>query len=1730
LGCLDENILIELFEDLLSDDARQGVDAHLDSCAACREVVAAFAKAGGSDPPPIARTNPTVLGAPPLPAAHTAPLHRPGRMIDHFRVLRMIGRGGMAEVYLARDTKLGRKVALKVVRRALLGSDEAVARFEQEARTTARFSHPNIVTIHWVGSYEGRPYVALEYVEGRTLRARVRERPMSVPEILRVATVVAEALQEAHRHGIAHRDLKPDNILLGTDGRPRILDFGLADIADAEAVPPSGPSPGSGPAAGTPGYMAPEQWRGEPVGPPADIWALGVILFRLIAGRRPFDEATPSQQRAAVVGTAPAPRLDHVIGGVPDELAELVETCLAKQAEARPTARALADGLRELRHGRLEERAETEGPFRGLLAFQERHSAMFFGRDEELAAFVDRMELQAVLPIVGPSGAGKSSFVRAGVIPRLREQQPWRVIALRPGPDPFRSLAAALDVDTLDTPIVRAPSTTSGGPTAIGLREQPARLALTVRDIGRTSQMPVMLFVDQLEELFTLVGDAETQAAFLSAIFGAADDPAEPVRLVFTLRDDFLGRMAMLDEVCASLTHVTVLHRPDARALRQVLTRPLEALAYEYESPELVDDMIAAAKDEPVCLPLLEFTAEALWRARDEDSRRLTRAAYEAMGGVAGALAQHADGVIASLAPQQRGAARTILTALVTSERTRRSVRRSRLIEGQPAAGEILDRLVAARLISVGPSTRGDPHLELAHEALISKWSQLTRWLDESADDLAFARDLEEAAELWVRRGQKDEEVWGGAPLTEALAKLERTRVEVPASARAFLEAGQRRVLHGQRRRRLGVSFAFIALAAVAATLAYQRQVTAEQRAIAETRQAAAELEGAWRAFAQDKLRESRARLRSAFELRDSVSARALSRELTEHPVVWGTRIEDSSGGELSPDGTEVAIGAAAGAIRILSWDSGELRSIHFGDKVHTVAWDSAGEHIAAGNWAGEAGIWTRRGELRRRFTAHAGGLTSVDLFGDGRTLVTAGFDGDVRVWDVASGQLKFVLPPHPRGTIRVQVVRDRIVTGASDGRLRIHDDRGRLVATLDGHDARIGSISSAAGLVATGGSDGQVIVWDVAEAKARWRQKISDLELRVVALSNDGERLLIVDSATQGWLARWRTGERRVVHTMPGGQTRVGVIGPSGDDFMLVTGVLAYRVRADRSQPELPPVPGGRGIAVSPDGQTVASSAYRGELVLLDAATGRRRAEVDAPSRTSPALDWSPDGEWIAVGHRDYAIRVFDPKREVLVATLRGHTGRITSIRFAKDSRRLLSTGQDGTVRVWRVPEMSLAYTLEIGTRCSTVDASDDLRQLAVSSNDGIIRFYDLDRGTLTREVPVHAGPAHGIDFDARGRLWSVGADSTVRRIDGDTVETIAEAEGRLYGIDVAPDSETIAYASSSRVAYLRQPDGETHRLGGHYDEANLARFAPDGSWLITTSDDASVRRWDTASGRPMWRVPGFIGALGPTARAAAQSYRELVVLASVNRACAIGDGGQLDVWDVSSDQRVLRFDVTDAQHLTAWGPRCAFVADGRAQWIDATRPALPTALAPAERLGAAGDTLLLLADRTVDGVGLDGHRRLRYEVPPSVTAIAGLGSIVYVGYAFGEVLRVDATGVTTVVPRGETGRLPVVALAAGLHDTVAVGFAAGKAQVWHAPTRSALRKWRLVGPAEYIRTQGNRVEAMSLTGDRVEWTLTELEQGWCASLRQLWSLSPEIWRDGQVHRAGPPDKHRCR
>src|SRR5690349_20287964 len=279
-----------------------------------------------------------------------------GELIGHYRIESLIGIGGMGEVYLARDERLGRKVALKLLPERLTADETQLSRFKTEARSASALNHPNILTVYEIGAEGNRQFIATEFIEGTTLRASLACGSMNLHAAMEIAVQVASALTAAHETGVVHRDIKPENIMLRPDGYAKVLDFGIAKLT--EQRPPSDryevgttallqTRPGL--VLGTAHYMSPEQTRGQKVDARSDIWSLGVVLYEMVGGIPPFRGETPSDCIASILKTEPPP-LSGLLSDVPLKLESILQKALRKNSDERyQTIKEMLADLRNLK-------------------------------------------------------------------------------------------------------------------------------------------------------------------------------------------------------------------------------------------------------------------------------------------------------------------------------------------------------------------------------------------------------------------------------------------------------------------------------------------------------------------------------------------------------------------------------------------------------------------------------------------------------------------------------------------------------------------------------------------------------------------------------------------------------------------------------------------------------------------------------------------------------------------------------------------------------------------------------------------------------------------------------------------------------------------------------------------------------------------------------------------------------------------------------------------------------------------------------------------------------------------------------------------------------------------------------------------------------------------------------------------------------------------------------------
>jgi formylglycine-generating enzyme required for sulfatase activity len=572
--------------------------------------------------------------------------------------------------------------------------------------------------------------------------------------------------------------------------------------------------------------------------------------------------------RVAVLDGRP-PDLAAALPDAPAPLVDLVLGCLSLDPRARPSAEAVCHALQALAAPAEAPGADaadedpTGNPYRGLLSFGAEHRRLFFGREAETADVLTELAGAPFVLVVGPSGAGKSSLVRAGVVPQVLAgalgHGEWRVATMVPGDRPVERLAQAL-----------SPLLAQAEDVVLGhLRSSPAWGAEQIEERGGDARL--FLLVDQFEEAWTLSSRAD-RAAFFEALAAFASVGSR-VRLVATLRVDFLGQLEDLGELGAQALRAPVVLGPlSSEGLRRAITLPARLRGVEVE-PALADALVEKAQGAVGMLPLLEFALGVLWERRKGGAIRISRGDLDVLGGLEGALATHADGVLGRLGPLLRDEARRILLSLVTVERTRARREEAALAGTSVEARAALAALVDARLVvaSAGDETSA---YEIAHEVLVSGWPALRGWLDEESAVREVQERLRRGVAEWERLGRAAEALWSARQLGE-LSVLEGR--PPPPEAAGFV-AESRAAVRRARRVRIGLVLAAplsLALAgAVVWSVSYAGLRAAVARAFATARKLDAKAEESERAALG-----ARARAFAAFEKDDLGPAEALWKE-----------------------------------------------------------------------------------------------------------------------------------------------------------------------------------------------------------------------------------------------------------------------------------------------------------------------------------------------------------------------------------------------------------------------------------------------------------------------------------------------------------------------------------------------------------------------------------------------------------------------------------------------------------------------------------------------------------------------------------------------------------------------------------------------------------------------------------------------------------------------------------
>jgi WD40 repeat protein/transcriptional regulator with XRE-family HTH domain len=1372
-----------------------------------------------------------------------------GRAIRGYQLNEKIGAGSFGAVYRGVQPLVERDVAIKIVLPQYANHPDFIRRFEAEAQMVARLEHPHIVPLYDYWREPGVAYLVMRLLRGGNVEDLLRSGPLPLDLITGLLEQIVAALHVAHRAGVIHRDLKPSNVLLDEDRNAYLADFGIAkNLGNPDEQTQVGMIIGS------PAYISPEQVRSEPVRPQADIYSLGVMLYEMLTGAKPFVGPTPLdliQQHLY----SPLPPLSAQRPGLPAALDDIIAHATAKNPDERyADVETLLIDFRAALHAEpalvphpivSAPSIEIVNPYKGLRPFAEIDAADFYGREaltqQLLARLGEGGDLSRFLAVIGPSGSGKSSVVGAGLVPALRRgglprSENWFIVEVLPGPHPLEELEAAL---------LRVAVNPPESLLAQIKEDRRGLLRAIQRTLPADPNIELVLVLDQFEEVFTLVADETERAHLLDCLVATVLDERSRARIIITLRADFIDKpLRYMDfgELLQRRSELVLPLTPDE--MEHAIVGPAQRVGLQMEAG-LAEAIIADVNEQPGALPLLQYALTELFDQRS--GSLLTKASYQTMGGVKGALGRRAEELYQALAESAQAIARQVLLRLVTlgegTEDTRRRVLRSELeslsgsISNQKSTiKNVLDAFGKARLLSFDRDlqTRG-PTVEVAHEALLREWLRLHTWLTESRADVRMQRLLANEATEWLKAHREASFLLRGSRLQQFEDWGRTTSITLTSDERSYLNASldererQRQAEEDRRAREVKLEHrakrvlqGLVAMAIIAAIIsgtlaliaANREQEAQVQRQEALTQRQEAETQ---RQAALDNLQSSEAQ-------RLAAEANRLLSEGRDNETVALLALR-SLQFQYTPQGDEALGGAAR---------------LNFPVKI---------------------------------FTGHTNNVRDIVFTKDGQTMFTASDDGIPRMWEVATGKEIRQFVGHPQGVFN----------------LALSPDERYLLTSGDDVAARL---------------------WDVATGK-EIRQFAHTGNVWGVDYSPDGQYVLTGGFDGEVWLWNASTGEK--VRNFTGHKGAVLNVTYSPDGKLIATAGedLTVKLWDAATGQEIKSLTGHGdwpwALAFSPDGRQLATGGWDKTARIWDVVTGQELKRFNHTGIVLTVLSFSPDGRYLLTGGETNAAHLWDVETDEEIQRY-AHPTTVSGVAFTPDGHSIATGSFDKLARLWDITPQTVPPQIPI--RVSSVNEvalSPDGSTVLAALSDFTARLWDVQTGEQRQIFEGYTAPAYFVDFSADGRTALVSAlDGSLRVWDvqsGQTVQRITDLSG-LYGATISPDGKTIVSTQMGtdgpEIRVWDTASGRELRYMDQGTNINNVTISPDSKMLMVGACDSAAHLWDLATGV---EVRKFAFPAGN------HCVNSMAFSADGQYVATAGIEGRAWLWNVASGEKVREF-----------------------------------------------------------------------------------------------------------------------------------------------------------------------------------------------------------------------------
>ena len=1216
-------------------------------------------------------------------------------------------------------------------------------------------------------------------------------------------------------------------------------------------------------------------------------------------------------------------------------------------------------------------------PFPGLRPFREDEEYLFFGRESQVDAMVDKLAATRFLAVVGTSGSGKSSLVNCGLRPALRQGlmaragAAWRMAQLRPGTDPIGAAARALAQDGVLFP----PDAAQGLPRAEIVETTLRMSKLGLIDMFEQARLEegvnLLVVVDQFEELFryrqleTAHGDQhinEDAAAFVNLLLEVKQQKTYPIFVVLTMRSDFLGDCTqfpgLAEAINAGQYLVPRLTRDERRA---AIEGPVRVGGAEI-TPVLLTRLVNDVGDNPDQLSILQHALNRTWaRWREEGGHGpLDLTHYEAIGTMASALDQHAEQAYAELGGARREQICELLFKALTDKATNsRGVRRPTNLgdlcaltnSTEAEVSEVIDVFRdpsrSFLMPPAGEALQAKSAIDISHESLMRVWRRLNGWADQEAQAAQAYRRLADAAalhatgaaslwrdpELQLALNWRDNNHPNGSWasryhagfasamdfLRQSSEAREAERTERQQQRQRELEAAREKAeaqVKYARRMRLGAILCGLlaGFAMISGIYAYRLYLSAEsQRKEADDR------------LAEVQITQSRALVKEAEDDKTDPSKNILLAL------------------ESLPDAKENKSRPFLFAAHKLLSDSidklHELTVLGHADPVGSVAVTADGSRIVTLSDDGTARVWdANTGAELLQLKGHEGSVLGVAVTADGSRIVTGSSDATGRVWDAHNGAELLQLKGHD-GFIRcVAVTPDgaRIVTGSDDKTARVWDAHtGAELLQLKGHDGSVlgVAVTPDGSRIITGSDDKTARVWNAGTGAELLRFKVHDRSVLGVAVTPAGRRIVTLsdDSTARVWDAH--NGAELL-------QLKGNVLGVAvtGDGSRIVTGSndKTARVWDARTGAELLQLKGHDGsvlgVAVTPDGRRVVTGSgdNTARVWVWDADMRAELLRLGGHTRSIWGVAVTRDGARIVTGSADGTARVWDAHTGAELLQLKGHGGSVLGVAVTPDGKRIITGSSDKTARVWDAH--TGAELLQLNGHDGFVfgvAVTPDGSRIVTGSSDKTARVWDAHTGAELLQLKGHEGSVLRLAVTPDGsRIVTGSNDKTARVWDARTGAELLQLKGHdgfVLGVAVTPDGSRIVTSSADKTARVwdASTGAELLRLQGHTLPIWGVAVTRDGGRIVTGSDDSTARVWDANTGAELAQV---IGNPGPI-RGIAVTPDGSRVVGSVDRTVRVWAVAQLPL--VKRDLRIQQERQIVVDQGKAVVPRCLTIEE---------------------------------------------------------------------------------------------------------------------------------------------------------------------------------------------------------